>query len=63
MAIKQAYQKMYPSPKKVYGFRGDVLEIDWLYVANEVFDLVRMKRSYDDNVVFGDVLAKYGLLD
>ena len=62
-AIKQAYQKMYPSPKKVYGFRGDVLEIDWLYVANEVFDLVRMKRSYDDNVVFGDVLAKYGLLE
>ena len=62
-AIKSAYQKMYPSPKKVYGFRGDVLEIDWLYVANEVFDLVRMKRSYDDNVVFGDVLAKYGLLD
>lgn len=62
-AIKDAYQKMYPSPKKVYGWRGDVLEIDWLYVANEIFDLARMKRSYDDNVVFGDVLAKYGLLD
>lgn len=61
--IKDVYQRMYPSPKKVYGFRGDVLEIDWLYVANEIFDLVRMKRSYDDNVVFGDVLAKYGLLD
>ena len=62
-AIKSVYQQMYPSPKKIYTWRGDVVQIDWAYVLDEMFDLVRMKRSYDDNVTASDVFRKHGLLD
>lgn len=60
-AIKEAYLKMYPSTVKVYGFRGDVLEVDWRYALNEVWDLVRMRRSIDDTVTAEEVFSKYNL--
>lgn len=60
-AIKEAYLKMYPSPVKVYGFRGDILEVDWRYALNEVWDLVRMRRSVDDIVTAEEVFSKYDL--
>lgn len=63
LAIKGFYQMLYPEPKKIRTWCGEVVEIDWLYVANEIFDLARMKRSYDDNVTASDVFRKYGLLD
>lgn len=57
-AIVDIYKKMYPEPKSVVGWRGDTILIDWLYVLQEVFDLVRMHRWEDDFVDVVDVLDK-----
>lgn len=62
-AIKGFYQMLYPEPKRIKTWQGAVVEIDWLYVANEIFDLARMKRHAQDNVTASDVFRKYGLLD
>ena len=49
------FQHLYPEPKTVQGWRGDMIEIDWMYVANEMWDLARMRRWEDDVVTFTDV--------
>ena len=54
--MKDTYIKMYPEPKVVIGWRGEPIMIDWRYVFNEVFDLVRMHRFDNDFVVGTDVL-------
>ena len=56
--IKDTYQRMYPTPKVVTGWRGDSFEIDWMYVLNEVFDLVRMLRWEGDKVVATDIVER-----
>lgn len=61
-AIVNVYKSLYPSSKEIIGWRGDTIEIDWKYVANEIFDLARMRRTPDDIIVFEDVLKKYGLI-
>ena len=69
-AIKEAYQKMYPQPVKVFGWRANieqhipkehVLEVDWKYALNEIWDLARMRRTYDDVVTAEEVFSKHGL--
>ena len=62
-AIKSVYQQMYPEPKKVYSWDWKVIQIDWMYVLDEIWQLVKMKRSYDDDVKASDVFRKYGLLE
>lgn len=54
--MKDTYIKMYPEPRVVIGWRGEPIMIDWRYVFNEVFDLVRMHRFDNDFVVGTDVL-------
>ena len=61
-AVKNTYQYFYPKPVTVLGWRGDKIKCDWLYVANEILDLVRMKRSYEDNVTATDIFRKFGML-
>lgn len=60
-AIKEAYQKMYPEPVEVYGWRGDIIKVDWRYSLSEVWELARMRRSYDDKVTAEEVFTKFGL--
>lgn len=60
-AIVDVFKKLYPKPKVVEGWRGNQIEIDWMYVASEMFDLARMLRWEEDVVVFKDVLDKLGV--
>ena len=65
-AIKDTYQKMYPKMVRVHHWNSTeenpiILNVDWRYALNEIWDLVRMKRSYDDDVTAEQVFSKYGL--
>lgn len=69
-AIKEAYQKMYPQMVRVHGWRAElaqgtehILEVDWKYALNEIWDLARMRRTYDDVVTAQEVFTKHGLWD
>lgn len=61
-AMKAVYQKLYPKPRVVTGWRGDEIEVDWQYMLNENFDMARMLRWETDKVVATEVLDKMGLL-
>jgi hypothetical protein len=63
-ALKRGYQLLYPSPKKIIGWRGYEdpktmkvlkenssefeIEVDWLYVLQENFTLAKMLRTKDE---------------
>jgi hypothetical protein len=57
-AVITGYKQLYPEPKKVIGWGGDELEVDWLYVASENWDLARMLRWEGDVLTFTDVIDK-----
>lgn len=65
---KELFQKslgvfnlLYPEPKTVTGWRGDPIEIDALYVFQEMMDMAHMLRWEGDRVVVKDVLDKLGV--
>ena len=65
-AIKEVYQKIYPEMVRVHHWNSTednpiILNVDWRYALNEVWDLVRMRRTYDDVVTAEEVFTKYGL--
>lgn len=60
-ALMKGYRTLYPSPKKIVGWRGDTIEIDAFYMLNENFQMARMLRWNDDNVVLKDVFEKLGV--
>lgn len=47
-ALVLGYKTLYPQPKTITGWRGDEIEIDWLYVLQENFNLAKMLRSADE---------------
>jgi len=61
LALKEGFQLMYPEPKIITGWRGDEFEIDWLYVANECFQMARMRRWEGDEFHLSTVLDKLGI--
>lgn len=56
--LVKIYKTLYPQPKQIIGWRGDFINIDWLYVMKENFTLARMLRWEGDNVDVQDVLNK-----
>lgn len=61
-ALVKGYKTLYPAPKKIIGWRGDEIEIDWLYVLTENFNLAKMLRSRDEKPTnVKDVLNKLGV--
>lgn len=46
--IISGFKLLYPEPKKVVGWREQEIEIDWLYVAQEMFTMARMLRKKDE---------------
>lgn len=65
-AIKEVYQKIYPEMVRVHHWNSTednpiILNVDWRYALNEVWDLVRMRRTYDDVVTAEEVFTKHGL--
>jgi hypothetical protein len=64
--MKDVYQKMYPKMVRVHHWNSTednpiILNVDWRYALNEVWDLVRMRRSVDDIVTAQEVFTKHGL--
>lgn len=51
-------KRLYPEPKEVVGWRGDVIQIDWLYVMNEMLQMARMLRFEGDNLTAKELLDK-----
>lgn len=47
-ALVIGYKTLYPAKKKIVGWRGGEIEIDWLYVLQENFNLAKMLRSVDE---------------
>lgn len=64
-SIVDGYKLLYPEPKTVVGWRGDAIEIDWLYVASENWHMARMLRTTDElesRIELKEVLIKVGIL-
>ena len=62
LALVKSYQYIYPEPKVITGWRGNQFEVDWLYCAEECFQMARMLRWENDHVLLKDVLGKFKLL-
>lgn len=62
-AIKQGYQLIYPEPRIISGWKGDEIEVDWLYCAEENFQMARMLRWENDVVSLKDVMTKFGVIN
>lgn len=59
-AMVGVFKKLYPEKKKVTTFRGEI-EIDWLYVMQEMADMAMMLRKPGDRMIVKDVLTKLGI--
>jgi hypothetical protein len=57
-ALVDGYRNLYPEKKIVKGWRGDDIEIDWLYMLQENVDLAHMKRTVDDALNVSALLTK-----
>jgi hypothetical protein len=55
------FKKLYPEPKVVEGWRGDKIEIDWLYVMQECMNMAHLHRKPDDFIDLKAVFDKLGI--
>lgn len=55
------FKHLYPEPRIVTGWRGEELEIDWLYVLNEMWTMARMLRWEGDSVHITEPLNNLGI--
>lgn len=61
-AMVHTFKHLYPEKKMVTGWRGNEIEIDWLYVFQEMFTMAHMQRTMDDKIVIvKDVLDRMGV--
>lgn len=49
-AVVKGYKTLYPSPKVITGWRGDEIEVDWLYMMTENFNLAKLLRTQDEEL-------------
>lgn len=61
-ALVDGYKTLYPAKKVITGWRGDEIEIDWLYMLNENFNLAKMMRTREEKLTdVKSVLDKLGV--
>lgn len=60
-AVIKGYSILYPEPKTITGWRGDVFEIDAKYVLNENCVMAKMMTSEDYKFNLDEELDKFGL--
>lgn len=61
-ALVKGFKTLYPDPKVITGWRGDEIEIDWLYVMNECLNLCHIHRHLDgDFLDTKSILTKLGV--
>lgn len=56
--VVDIYKNLYPEPTVAKGWRGDDIEVDWMYVMKENWTMARMLRFEGDDVDIVDVLDK-----
>ena len=57
------FKMLYPEKQVVKGWRGDDIEIDWMYVMQEMFQMAHMKRSVDEEPkLIKPILDKMGVI-
>jgi hypothetical protein len=61
-AAADIFKKLYPEPKVVTGWRGNEIEVDWLYAFTECFHMAHLHRWPSDFVEVKDVLIKMGII-
>jgi hypothetical protein len=61
-AVIERYKLWYPTPVSFKSHDGETYHYDWLNVANEMWQLARMKRWVGDDISFSDVLNKFGII-
>ena len=64
-ALVKVYKDLYPEPEVITGWRGDDIEVDWLYVASENWHMARMLRTMDElesKIELKDVLQRLEIL-
>lgn len=59
--IVDSYKKLYPETKIVMGWREDEIEINWLYVLQEMWEMAQMVRFDGDKVNVKSLLDKMGV--
>lgn len=52
------FKHLYPEPKIITGWRGDEIEINWLYVLQEMVTMSWLHRWEDDYLVVKEILDK-----
>jgi hypothetical protein len=60
-ALVAGYKTLYPTPKKITGWRGSEIEIDWLYMLQENFTMAFMLRKPGDKIDVKATLDKLGV--
>lgn len=60
-ALVKGYKTLYPEPKMITGWRGNKIEVDWLYVLNENLNLAHLHRWENDFINTKAVLDKLGI--
>ena len=63
-ALVAIYRHLYPEPKVVTGWRGDLIDIDWLYCLEEVWMMAKMLKSVselDNPITCRSILDKLGV--
>jgi len=56
--IVEAYKSLYPEKKEIIGWRGDKIEVDWLYCLQENATMAHMLRWEGDSINVKSVLDK-----
>jgi hypothetical protein len=56
--MMNVFKKLYPEPKKVIGWRGDPIIINWLYCFQELMDMCHLHRWENDFINVVEVLSK-----
>jgi hypothetical protein len=62
-ALVGIYQMLYPNPKRITGWRGDIIEVDWYLMLQENYDMARMlTHPTDFDVQVKTKLSEFGVL-
>ncbi len=57
--VVEIYKKLYPEPKTITNWKGDMITIDWKYVLDEISQMAIMRYSEDKPISVWPVLDKY----
>lgn len=59
--VIDTYKMLYPEPKEIESWRGNIITVDWKYALRENWAMAYMLRSVDDTTSVDDILKRAGL--